>query len=175
MVYRISQSKFNFVLQVSEVVVEPYNAVLSAHQLVENSDMTFCFDNEALYDICFNTLKLRSPSYADLNQLVAVSLKAFSTSTSIKKINSFHFPYENIYSADNVRCDNLPSISGPTQRRLAKIGRQHGSLSPSTFFHSWFRAFKSSRSRGLPATVGDRVDQTGTPVLAKYHIINSSR
>ena len=80
----LSLSKFNFVLQVSEVVVEPYNAVLSAHQLVENSDMTFCFDNEALYDICFNTLKLRSPSYADLNQLVAVSLKAFSTSTSIK-------------------------------------------------------------------------------------------
>ena len=158
----LSQSKFNFVLQVSEVVVEPYNAVLSAHQLVENSDMTFCFDNEALYDICFNTLKLRSPSYADLNQLVAVSLKAFSTSTSIKKINSFHFPYENIYSADNVRCDNLPPISGPTQRRLAKIGRQHGSLSPSPFFHSGFRAFKSSRSWGLPATVGNRVDQTGT-------------
>ena len=72
----LSQSKFNFVLQVSEVVVEPYNAVLSAHQLVENSDMTFCFDNEALYDICFNTLKLRSPSYADLNQLVAVRLLA---------------------------------------------------------------------------------------------------
>ena len=61
-------------LKVSEVVVEPYNAVLSAHQLVENSDMTFCFDNEALYDICFNTLKLRSPSYSDLNQLVAVIL-----------------------------------------------------------------------------------------------------
>ena len=58
-------------------MVEPYNAVLSAHQLVENSDMTFCFDNEALYDICFNTLKLRSPSYSDLNQLVAVILAPF--------------------------------------------------------------------------------------------------
>ncbi len=58
--------------KVSEVVVEPYNAVLSVHQLVENSDMTFCFDNEALYDICFKTLKLRTPTHMDLNHLISV-------------------------------------------------------------------------------------------------------
>jgi tubulin beta len=28
---------------------QPYNALLSVHQLVENSDMTICIDNEALY------------------------------------------------------------------------------------------------------------------------------
>lgn len=33
-------------------------AVLSFHQLVENSDESFLLDNEALYDICFRTLKL---------------------------------------------------------------------------------------------------------------------
>ena len=33
--------------KVSEVTVEPYNAVLSIHQLIENTDMTFTFDNEA--------------------------------------------------------------------------------------------------------------------------------
>jgi tubulin beta len=43
--------------KVSDTVVEPYNATLSVHQLVENSDETFCIDNEALYDICFKTLK----------------------------------------------------------------------------------------------------------------------
>src|SRR6266571_8347675 len=36
---------------------QPYNATLSVHQLVENSDETFCIDNEALYDIHFRTLK----------------------------------------------------------------------------------------------------------------------
>ena len=36
------------IFQVSEVVVEPYNAVLSVHKLVETNGMTFCFDNEAL-------------------------------------------------------------------------------------------------------------------------------
>lgn len=59
--------------QVSDTVVEPYNATLSIHQLVENTDQTFCIDNEALYDICFRTLKLTSPTYGDLNHLVSVS------------------------------------------------------------------------------------------------------
>jgi tubulin beta len=40
--------------KVSDTVVEPYNAVLSFHQLVENSDESFLLDNEALYDICGN-------------------------------------------------------------------------------------------------------------------------
>jgi len=57
--------------KVSDTVVEPYNATLSVHQLVENADQCFALDNEALYDICFRTLKLVNPSYADLNMLIA--------------------------------------------------------------------------------------------------------
>jgi len=57
--------------KVSDTVVEPYNATLSVHQLVENSDEVFCIDNEALYDICFRTLKLTTPTYGDLNHLVS--------------------------------------------------------------------------------------------------------
>ncbi|WFD31279.1 Tubulin beta-1 chain [Malassezia sp. CBS 17886] len=34
--------------KVSDTVVEPYNAMLSFHQLVENADLSFCLDNEAL-------------------------------------------------------------------------------------------------------------------------------
>uniref|UniRef100_F1LH31 Tubulin beta-1 chain n=1 Tax=Ascaris suum TaxID=6253 RepID=F1LH31_ASCSU len=59
--------------KVSDVVLEPYNATLSVHQLVENTDETFCIDNEALYDICFRTLKLTNPSYGDLNHLVSMN------------------------------------------------------------------------------------------------------
>ncbi len=47
--------------QVSDTVVEPYNATLSVHQL----------DNEALYDICFRTLKLTTPTFGDLNHLIS--------------------------------------------------------------------------------------------------------
>ena len=33
--------------KVSDTVVEPYNCTLSVHQLVENSDESFCLDNES--------------------------------------------------------------------------------------------------------------------------------
>jgi tubulin beta len=60
--------------KVSDTVVEPYNATLSVHQLVENADQCFALDNEALYDICFRTLKLKNPSFADLNNLIASAI-----------------------------------------------------------------------------------------------------
>lgn len=63
----------------SDVVVEPYNATLSLHQLVENTDETFCIDNEALYDICNRTLKLVTPTYGDLNHLVSATMSGVTT------------------------------------------------------------------------------------------------
>eukprot|EP00095_Tigriopus_kingsejongensis_P001627 maker-scaffold451_size166902-snap-gene-0.16 protein:Tk01627 transcript:maker-scaffold451_size166902-snap-gene-0.16-mRNA-1 annotation:"tubulin beta-4b chain-like" len=65
--------------KVSDTVVEPYNATLSVHQLVENTDETFCIDNEALYDICFRTLRLASPTYGDLNHLVSITMSGVTT------------------------------------------------------------------------------------------------
>ena len=79
-------------------MVEPYNATLSVHQLVENTDETYCIDNEALYDICFRfvdsnndttlgisifvsrTLKLTNPTYGDLNHLVSLTMSGVTTS-----------------------------------------------------------------------------------------------
>ncbi|XP_078507959.1 tubulin beta-1 chain [Lissotriton helveticus] len=66
--------------KVSDTVVEPYNAILSIHQLIENADETFCIDNEALYDICFKTLKLTTPTYGDLNHLVSMTMSGVTTS-----------------------------------------------------------------------------------------------
>ncbi|XP_048579207.1 tubulin beta chain isoform X2 [Nematostella vectensis] len=66
--------------KVSETVVEPYNATLSVHQLVEVVDEDFMFDNEALYDICCRTLKLAKPNYADLNQLVSMAMCGLTAS-----------------------------------------------------------------------------------------------
>merc|ERR1712034_271026 len=62
--------------KVSDTVVEPYNSTLSVHQLVENADEVMCLDNEALYDICFRTLKLTTPTFGDLNHLVAAVMSA---------------------------------------------------------------------------------------------------
>merc|ERR1711968_177494 len=65
--------------KVSDTVVEPYNCTLSVHQLVENSDESVLIDNEALYDICFRTLKLTTPTYGDLNHLVCACMSGITT------------------------------------------------------------------------------------------------
>lgn len=62
--------------KVSDTVVEPYNATLSVHQLVENADECMVLDNEALYDICFRTLKLTTPS-CEYNSITLVNLKYY--------------------------------------------------------------------------------------------------
>ncbi|GAA6018785.1 hypothetical protein JCM11491_003447 [Sporobolomyces phaffii] len=65
--------------KVSETVVEPYNAVLSFNQLIDHADLCFTFDNEALYDIIKRTLKKDSPTYPELNALVAKCMSGIST------------------------------------------------------------------------------------------------
>lgn len=65
--------------KVSDTVVEPYNATLSFHQLVENADLSFCLDNQALYDICQRTLRTESPRYDDLNMLISYAMSGCST------------------------------------------------------------------------------------------------
>ncbi len=72
--------------QVLDVIVEPYNAILAIHQLIENSDEVFVLDNEvrntlfpsipphhfqALYQLVMRKLGNHQPSYGDLNALAA--------------------------------------------------------------------------------------------------------
>jgi len=64
--------------KVSDTVVEPYNAILSLHQLIENVDECIVLDNEALYDICFRTLKLSNPTFSDLNHLISAVMSGIT-------------------------------------------------------------------------------------------------
>uniref|UniRef100_A0A0G4EYT4 Tubulin beta chain n=1 Tax=Chromera velia CCMP2878 TaxID=1169474 RepID=A0A0G4EYT4_9ALVE len=66
--------------KVSETVVEPYNCVLSISQLIENADLVQVLDNEALYDICFRTLKLGAASFGDMNHLVSAVMSTLTAS-----------------------------------------------------------------------------------------------
>merc|ERR1712161_166512 len=66
--------------KVSDVVVEPYNATLSIHQLLENSDETFVIDNEALFSISHNVLKQKEPKYKDLNWVISMTMSGITAS-----------------------------------------------------------------------------------------------
>lgn len=82
--------KVNFAIfpspKVSDTVVEPYNATLAFHCLTDNADEVMVLDNEALYDICFRTLRLTTPTFGDLNHLVAQAMSGVTC--------SFRFPGE---------------------------------------------------------------------------------
>jgi len=61
-------------------VVEPYNAVLSTHGTIENSDCTFLVDNEAVYNICQRNLDVPRPDFEHLNRLVAQVVSSITSS-----------------------------------------------------------------------------------------------
>ncbi|KAF5298070.1 hypothetical protein FQA39_LY11838 [Lamprigera yunnana] len=65
--------------KVSNAVVEPYNSTAMFQYLSDYSDETYIIDNEALYDICFRTLKLGSPSYGDLNYLISCAMSGITS------------------------------------------------------------------------------------------------
>jgi len=56
---------------ISTAIVEPYNAVLSTHMLLDNTDVSLLLDNEALYGICQRQLDIKTPSYGHINNVIA--------------------------------------------------------------------------------------------------------
>ena len=66
---------------VSSAIVEPYNAVLATHAALENSrgGITFVVDNQAIYDICRFKLDVETPSYTNLNYLIAQVVSSITT------------------------------------------------------------------------------------------------
>lgn len=76
--------KFNFTIypaaHISNTIVEPYNTVLSTHSLLEHSDAVILLDNEAIYDICSRNLNIESPTYSNLNRLIAQVVSSLTAS-----------------------------------------------------------------------------------------------
>lgn len=66
--------------QISTAMVEPYNAVLTTHTTLDNSDCTFMVDNEAIYDICRRNLDIERPTYTNLNRLIAQLVSSITAS-----------------------------------------------------------------------------------------------
>ncbi|KAI6239022.1 beta-tubulin [Aphelenchoides fujianensis] len=111
--------------KVSDTVVEPYNATLSVHQLVENTD--------ALYEICFRTLKLTNPNYGDLNHLVSMTMSGVTTclrfpgqlNADLRKLATNMVPFPRLHffmpgfaplSAKNVAQYRASSVADLTQQ-----------------------------------------------------------
>ena len=63
----------------TDIPVEPYNAVLSTHSLIENIDQTYFFDNNALNRICTQIFKIDNASYNEFNHLVSCAMSGITS------------------------------------------------------------------------------------------------
>jgi len=63
----------------SDVVVQPYNSVLSLKRLILNADAVVVLDNTALNRIALDRLKITNPTVDQLNSLVATIMAASTT------------------------------------------------------------------------------------------------
>jgi len=64
----------------STCVVEPYNALLSTHWLLDHTDVSLLLDNEAIYGICQKKLRIPKPDVNNLNRLVAKVVSSMTAS-----------------------------------------------------------------------------------------------
>ena len=54
--------------------------VLCVHSLLEHTDVTIMYDNEALNDICRRNLDIERPTYTNLNRLIAQIISSLTAS-----------------------------------------------------------------------------------------------
>jgi tubulin alpha len=65
---------------ISTCVVEPYNALLTTHWLLDHTEISIILDNEAIYDICQKNLDIDRPSYDNLNRMIAKAVSSMTAS-----------------------------------------------------------------------------------------------
>ncbi|KAF7522804.1 hypothetical protein G7054_g11992 [Neopestalotiopsis clavispora] len=115
--------------KVSQGLIEAYNAGLAIHHLTDFSDQVFCFDNEALHDICTRELKIAQPTYAHLNHLVSMAMSGISApfrfsgqlNSDLRKMAMNHvtFPRLHFLSVAHAPLTNMSSDAGPSHKLTA--------------------------------------------------------
>lgn len=85
----------------SEVVVQPYNTILTLKRLIQNSDANIVFDNASLNSIAVDNLKLDSPSYHEMNRLISTVMSASS--------NTLRFPSYSYNSMTSIMSTLIPT------------------------------------------------------------------
>jgi tubulin gamma len=65
--------------ETSDVVVQPYNSVLTLKRLIQNADSVVVLDNTALNRIAVDRLKISNPSFSQVNSLVSTVMAASTT------------------------------------------------------------------------------------------------
>ncbi|XP_076173693.1 tubulin beta-1 chain isoform X2 [Ptiloglossa arizonensis] len=105
---------------ISDVVVEPYNAILSLGTLIESTDQTYCMDNQALQHICSSLLKISTPTFADSDHLISTYMTGVTAclrfpgqlNTDLRKLQTNIVPFPKLHFF-------VPGLAPLTSRRSA--------------------------------------------------------
>ncbi|XP_039275588.1 tubulin gamma-2 chain isoform X1 [Nilaparvata lugens] len=65
--------------EISDVVVQPYNSLLTLKRLTQNADCVVVLDNTALNRIASDRLHIQNPSFAQINSLVSTIMSVSTT------------------------------------------------------------------------------------------------
>lgn len=65
--------------EISDVVVQPYNSLLTLKRLTQNADCVVVLDNTALNRIAVDRLHIANPSFAQINMLVSTIMSVSTT------------------------------------------------------------------------------------------------
>ncbi|KAA0184980.1 Tubulin alpha chain [Fasciolopsis buskii] len=135
--------------QISNAVVEPYNAVLNTHTTLELSDCAFTVDNEALYSVCRRNLDIAQPTFKNVNRLLGQVVSSVTAALRFEGpvnvgINEFqtnlvpypriHYPlavYSPVISAElayhePLTVQDITSSCFEPENQLMRCNPQHG-------------------------------------------------
>lgn len=68
-----------YVLHFSDVVVQPYNSLLTLKRLTKSADCVVVLDNTALNRIATDRLHIQNPSFTQINSLVSTIMSVSTT------------------------------------------------------------------------------------------------
>ena len=114
--------------KVSDVVVEPYNSILTMPMLLQDCDQVNIIDNEALFEISSNILKQNQPKYCDLNWVISLVMNGITSSlrfpgqlnSDLRKmgVNLVPFPRLHFFTVSAAPLFNLTSKQSSTYVNL---------------------------------------------------------
>lgn len=132
--------------KVSDCVIEPYNSILCMNTLTEVVDNVLAINNESLYNICSNNLKIDFPTYGIINSIVGTAMSGITSSfrflsesvTDLRKMSVNLTPFPRLHY--------FTIAEAPLQDRISKCF-----VDPNELIH---QMFSSSCSLGENLKLG---------------------
>eukprot|EP00930_Biecheleria_cincta_P077372 TRINITY_DN64653_c0_g1_i1.p1 TRINITY_DN64653_c0_g1~~TRINITY_DN64653_c0_g1_i1.p1 ORF type:complete len:524 (-),score=84.47 TRINITY_DN64653_c0_g1_i1:144-1715(-) len=144
---------------ISDLVLEPYNAALCFQDLLEYTDQVFLFDNQALSEVCQKALELDMPKMSNLNDVVGRCMAGITSclrfsgplNADLRKLQTNLVPFKNAHflingiaplTADNAKRYRKQSVLDLAQQMFSKdnVTVKCDPLNPGDDYHGILRA-----------------------------------